>query len=268
LRTGPAGRVLCLFHALGGEVFSYREVARRITSPVRVLGVRWAGAPDADLPLTEVARIHREQLQAVQPMGPYLLAGWSFGGVLAFEVAQQLRAAGERVEFLGLLDANPVRDPITGLPPDQTRYLALLTDVLAELDRRGLDGADPVGVAEFATDEVWTVLMGGAPAAGMRVAHLRRNLEIACQSMRGVRSYVPRGYPGDVDLFQANASPARLRADLTAALRGVTDGELRVHSVPGDHNSMLARPQVTVLAEAVDVALDNIIEKAGVHDGS
>ena len=61
---------------------------------------------------------------------PLVLAGWSFGGVLAYEIAQQLVASGERVDFLGLLDANPVRDPITGLKTTEAPYFDMLTKVL------------------------------------------------------------------------------------------------------------------------------------------
>ena len=89
--------------------------------------------------------MHVEQLRTIEPDGPYRLAGWSFGGVLAYEMAQQLAAAGGVVEFLALLDANPVIDPITGLPMDRTPFLAMLDAVLDRLDDPADDRGRPGG---------------------------------------------------------------------------------------------------------------------------
>ena len=108
----------------------------RLAGPVRLPRRRLGAAtpPAFGTSLPEIARTHVEQLRTVQPAGPYQLAGWSFGGVLAYEIAQQLVAAGEVVDFLGLFDANPVIDPITGLPMAETPFLAMLDDVVAALD--------------------------------------------------------------------------------------------------------------------------------------
>ncbi|GHB09775.1 MULTISPECIES: amino acid adenylation domain-containing protein [Streptomyces] len=270
LKPGSAGNVLYLFHPLGGELLTYRELARRMESPVRVLGVRWAAGPAEpghEPSLEEMARAHHEQLRAVQSEGPYLLAGWSFGGVLALEVGRLLRESGQEVAFLGLIDANPVLDPLSGLPPVETSYLTLLGQVLEEVDRRAADGEDSVDIAEFSSDRDWVGLMGGAPAAGVKAAHLRRSLAMARQSMGALVTYTARRYEGDTDLFQAGATGPGLRAQLEAGLRGVVDGSVRVHEVPGDHTGILASPHVTVLAEAIDAVLENI-GKGNDSDGS
>lgn len=261
LKPGSAGNVLYLFHPLGGELLTYRELARRMESPVRVLGVRWAAEPAGpghEPSLAEMARTHHEQLRAVQPQGPYLLAGWSFGGVLAFEVARLLRESGQEMAFLGLIDANPVLDPLSGLPLAETPYRALLGQVLEEVDRRAADGEDSVDIAEFSSDRDWVGLMGGAPAAGVKATHLRRSLAMARQSMGALAAYTPRPYTGGADLFQAGATGPGTRAQLEAGLRGVVGGTVRVHEVPGDHTGILASPHVTVLAEAIDAVLENI----------
>lgn len=270
LRPGSAGNVLYLFHPLGGELLTYRELARRMESPVRVLGVRWAAGPaeaGREPSLADMARAHHEQIRAVQPEGPYLLAGWSFGGVLALEVATLLRESGQQVAFLGLIDANPVRDPLSGLPPAETPYRALLGQVLDEVDRRAADGEESLDVAELAADRDWVGLMGGAPAVGVKAAHLRRSLAMARQSMGALAAHTARPYPGDVDLFQAGATGAATRALLRAGLAEVVGGAVRVHEVPGDHTGILTSPHVTVLAGAVDGVLDDI-GKGNDSDGS
>jgi thioesterase domain-containing protein len=229
-------------------------------APLRVLGVRWAGDPGG-LTVGELAAVHVERIRTVQPDGPYLLAGWSFGGVLAFEVARQLVAEGSAVEFVGMLDANPLRDPITGLPPRDTGYLSLLVKVLDDLERREVADEEPVDAAEFADEAAWARLMGATPA-GLPVRHVRRYLALARDNMRAVIGYEPRCYPGDVDLFQAADVAPEAQRDLAADLRRVVAGEVRITPAPGDHAGMLTGPQAGVLASLVDEALERS-RKAG-----
>ncbi len=92
--TGPN---LVLFHPVGGSVTSYRELARTWPGPVLAFqsrrlvdGSEEPGAPD----LETMAAAYREELLELVPEGPYVLGGWSMGGVLAYEVARQLSAEG------------------------------------------------------------------------------------------------------------------------------------------------------------------------------
>jgi thioesterase domain-containing protein/acyl carrier protein len=254
LGAGRSSRALFMFHALGGEVFAYRELARRLTSPMRVLGVRWAGDGYGDHSIQDLARIHADRIRTVQPHGPYLLGGWSFGGVLAFEVARRLVEDGERVDFVGLVDANPVLDPITGTPQEETTYFDMLSRVLEEVDRSEADDR-PVDVSTLAGDEDWVGLMGGAAPTGLTTRHLRRHLSLARDGMRAVMNYRPRPYGGAVELFQADGTAPEIQRRLAARLRESVAGPVRVHAVPGDHVGMLHGTNATTLAEAMDDAL-------------
>jgi thioesterase domain-containing protein len=102
----PNGSLPPLFciHAMGREVLSYVGLVRHLGAEQPVYGVRDLGE-DLSRPLTRLAAEHVEEIRSVQPEGPYYLAGWSFGGPVAFEMALQLQRQGETVAFLGLLDA-------------------------------------------------------------------------------------------------------------------------------------------------------------------
>jgi thioesterase domain-containing protein len=216
-------------HPLGGELLGYRELARASQAPVRMLGIGWTGKPPAfGLSLSEIAETHVEQLRTIQPDGPYLLAGWSFGGVLAYEIAQQLTAAGAAVDFLGLLDANPVIDPITGLPIARTPFLSLLDEVVARLDDRA--GAE---LEELTSGETWIQLMGTPINEGASSDHLRAALDTARACMAAAAAYRPRPYAGPVHLFQASGSQASgtdavRQAQAAAALRKLCTGPFTV----------------------------------------
>lgn len=248
LRAGPPTRALYVFHPLGGELLAYRALGHAMKTPLRMLGMRWR--PDLrdprDRTLDEMAALHVEQLRTIEPNGPYSLAGWSFGGVVAFEVARQLAASGATIGFLGLLDANPVRDPITGCLTAETEHLAALTRLVEQLD------ADPQGAAALLGEPAIRRLLGGA-AEGLPVEHLRRHLLTARLSMAAAMRYRAQPCAASIHLVQASDGPSReLLAD---ELRRVTAGTLRVHTVPGDHLSMLRAPDVEATARLLDQLL-------------
>ncbi|MFS1302631.1 amino acid adenylation domain-containing protein [Streptosporangium longisporum] len=257
VRQGPSARSLYLVHPLGGELLGYRELARASQAPVRMLGIGWSGKPPAfGLSLSEIAETHVEQLRTVQPDGPYLLAGWSFGGVLAYEIAQQLTAAGAVVDFLGLLDANPVIDPITGLPIARTPFLSLLDEVVARLD----DGAG-AELEELTSGETWIQLMGTSIAEGASGDHLRATLDTARACMAAAAAYRPRPYAGPVHLFQASGfqesgTDAPRQARAAEALRDLCTGPFTVVPVPGDHWGIMRAEHVSQTAKELDAALE------------
>ena len=261
LRAGAAARPLFLVHPLGGEVLAYRELARNLANPMRVLGLRWrpAGSPglvDAASPsLAEMAAAHLAQLRAIQSSGPYRLAGWSFGGVLAFEMAQQLLAGGHEVEFLGLLDANPVIDPISGLPMPETRYLERVAAIIEALRTPTSAVTDQERLPALLADPTVTALLGHGIPSGVTAAHLHSYLRITEGSMRAVMDYQARPYRGRVHLFQAAEASRPLQAALAGALQRLVTGRLRAHQVPGDHAGMLRPGAVEALARAIDDAL-------------
>jgi amino acid adenylation domain-containing protein len=255
LRPGPAGRSIYFVHPLGGELLCYRGLAHASTAPARLLGIGWTGEPPASgSTLADIARTHVEQLRTIEPDGPYWLGGWSFGGVLAYEMAQQLAAAGGTVEFLGLLDANPVIDPITGLPMAQTPFLRLLDTVAARLDDPAATDAE---LAELTSGQTWLQLMGAPVTAGAASAYLRTVLGTARACMHAAMRYRPRPYPGPAHLFQA-AGGGAARPDGLAAMRKLCTRSLTVIPVAGDHWAFVRGEHLAEVAAKLDAALERV----------
>jgi amino acid adenylation domain-containing protein len=266
LRPGPSARSLYLVHPLGGELIGYRELARASHAPFRLLGVAWTGAPPAfGSSLQDIARTHVEQLRSIQPDGPYLLAGWSFGGVLAWEIAEQLRRAGAPVDLLGLIDANPLVDPLTGLPMAQTPFLATLDAVLARLDDPAGAGDDLV---ELTSGPTWKQLMGAPITAGASAGYLRTVLNTARACMNAAMRYDPPRYDGPVTLFQAGGAGADRQELLAGALRRVCAGPLTVIRLSGDHWGLMRAPDVTETAAELDAALERAGAEGNAINGS
>jgi len=255
LRQGPSGRSVLLVHPLGGELLCYRDLARAVRAPVRLLGLGWSGQPpEFGTPLAEIARVHVAQLRTVQPEGPYRLAGWSFGGVLAYEMAQQLIAAGAEVDFLGLLDANPVLDPITGLPMAETPFLGLLDDVVARLADPDVSADE---LAELTRSETWLQLMGVPITAGASSPYLRAVLDTARACMAAAMAYRPEKYPGPVLLVQAEREQER-GARLAGSIRELCAGECTLVAAPGDHWGFIRAEHAAATARELDSALERV----------
>ncbi len=107
----PAGsrRPFFCMHDEFGDVIAYRVLARLLGPDQPVFGLRARGLDGKEVPFDRVedmAALYVAEIRKMQPTGPYRLGGNCFGGVVAFEVAQQLKAAGEKVDFLALLDTS------------------------------------------------------------------------------------------------------------------------------------------------------------------
>jgi len=98
---------LFLIHPIGGEVQYAFDLAKHMDAdqPIYALaasGLKAGEAPRSDI--VEMAAVYLEAIRQVQPDGPYRVAGWSLGGMIAYEIAQQLLAVDEAVEFVGMID--------------------------------------------------------------------------------------------------------------------------------------------------------------------
>jgi hypothetical protein len=107
-REPAAARPLFLIHPVGGQVYFYLPLTRELCGVAPIYGLQARGVDGEAPPLCtieELAASYVSAIRTVQPQGPYRLGGSSFGGVVAFEMAQQLAHAAEEVEMLALIDS-------------------------------------------------------------------------------------------------------------------------------------------------------------------
>jgi pimeloyl-ACP methyl ester carboxylesterase len=129
LGDAAAGTLPPLFcvHAAGGTGFRYRDLAERLGPARPVYALQAQGVSDGREPLRTVdlmAERYVDEVRRARPEGPYHLLGWSAGGVIAVEMAHRLRAAGQEVAFVGLLDSSTPRAD-AAIPDPLQLYLRL-----------------------------------------------------------------------------------------------------------------------------------------------
>jgi amino acid adenylation domain-containing protein len=259
-------------HGIGGEVLSFSALARHLGEDQPFYGLRAAGADAGKWPFTslgELAAHYVREVRSLQPEGPYHLGGYSLGAALAFEMAQQLRAQGQPVGLLAVLDqplggAETRGDrwrpgPVVGFLKNVPRWVAcdlLRTRPGALFARlRGKVRTLARKVAAFARGRGREAYKVDAESA-FDARHLPRPyLDLIHRLYRALLAYEPHAYPGRVTLFRARVQPLfRLRGhDL--GWGGVARGGLRVIELPGTHHDLLGDRGVQVLAESLRACL-------------
>lgn len=242
---------LFLVHGAAGTVSAYMELARRLDPSVPVHGLQ---APEADEPtatiiartLPELAALHVAALRRVQQRGPYALAGWSLGGVLAFEMARQLRLAGDEVALLCLIDSySPAQLSLLDQHLGTSLPQAFLRDLF------GLDlpvvagGDDDIAGIILARPELSDRFQ---PDDAPRLRHLYALYRVHNDALM---AYAPGPIDIPVTLLRAEAGIGA--GDCGWA--GLTPAGLRVETVPGDHATLLQAPNLEVCARYLNAAL-------------
>jgi amino acid adenylation domain-containing protein len=258
LALQPAGEGPPLFCICG--VHLYGDLARALGSDIPVYGIylpleqemfrAGPGGQAAGMSIEEVAAGYLKVVRAKQPRGPYCFTGVSFGGVVAFEMAQQLLAQGEEVGFLAILDSMLP----TALKRDWTQW------TLAQVRRVREQGLSFVAQG-LARRLGWkTGEASERPAMDPAEAEARRLDDIRARAYKAAElRYAPRPYRGPAILVRAQEKRFQDSdvADRTYGW-GALSPRLETCDVPGDHISILRPPNVTTLARRLRPALERL----------
>ncbi|HKR23202.1 MAG TPA: hypothetical protein VJS17_11435, partial [Pyrinomonadaceae bacterium] len=162
---------------------------------------------------------------------------------------------------------NPVRDSISGRLASDGSLLGKFTEALTEIDRKLAAGETVDDLSALKADDYLYGLMGHS-AEGVNAKHLRQIMEVTKDSLAAVANYRPVSYTGSIDLFQPEDSTSEIQQLLHTELRALAEGPLRLHSIPGDHYTILRSPLVDNTAHAIDEALLSITRNSKGSNGS
>ncbi|MFF9089436.1 amino acid adenylation domain-containing protein [Streptomyces sp. NPDC014991] len=244
--TGTRPPLFCVHGGLGFGI-PFAALAEHLdpAQPVHALQARGlAGTGPLPGALAEVAADYLTRIRAVQPHGPYHLLGWSYGGIVAHEIAALLHAAGEEVAYLANLDAYP--DDGHGVHPTDAEFLAdFLTE--AGIDATGLDRLDPPAVAAH-------LRRTGGPLAGLGRATLERLLAVMRNHLDLVQRHTPSRFGGcSVTLFlAADGLTGEERALKAKSWEPYLGRPADIHEVPCGHQQMLRPAPAALIGAAVE----------------
>jgi thioesterase domain-containing protein/non-ribosomal peptide synthetase component F/acyl carrier protein len=253
--SGSRPPLFCV-HGMGGEVLSFVDLATCLGSDQPFYGLQslpWQGGDDEENTLEEIAASYLAAIREAQPEGPYRIAGYSFGGFVALEMAQQLVAAGESVALLGILD--------TSLHAKSSA--ADWAQVILQFARPGC----PVTVEELRAaggveEQVAYAVEHGVFPPGVTHPTAIRYLRAGNRHSSAKRRYTVKPYPGTITLFRALDGHVTRDDDPTLGWGEVAEGGVEIHDIPGVHDLILQRPNVQALAGVLRAALDRAREPA------
>jgi thioesterase domain-containing protein/acyl carrier protein len=259
----PAGHKppLFLIHGVGGNLLNYSSLAQHLAPDQPVYGLQAVGLDGTRAPYTRIedmAAHYLREIRTVQPHGAYRLGGASFGGVVAFEMARQLCAQGEKVALLALFDSQPPkgREPsratkVRSLARRAT-YHARNVTLLATRKKLSYISARTKTLRRKLRTRIWQLIHTAYQQVEQPLPLTLRSVKEA--AFLAFREYQPAMYPGPVTLFRASERGVGETNDPTSGWGHWTVVE--TYEVPGDHLTMMTAPHVEVLVQRLRHCLD------------
>ena len=243
----PGARPLFLIHGAKGNVLWFKPFADRLKDGSPIYGVEAQGI-DGSLPfletIEEMAALYVRHIQTLDPEGPYRLVGYSGGGVIAIEMAQQLKRSGRKVELLIMLD--------TLAPQEISRPLGLVDKIglIGQMGAPYLMRWSTQKLSQFA--DTARQRLGPKPETEEKsyIEILGDRSEVVY--LEAQRRYHPAEYDGDVVIFRAEHADAMfVRSGHLLGWQGITTGKVEVITLDAHHDNLLAEPAVHVVVAEV-----------------
>jgi acyl transferase domain-containing protein/thioesterase domain-containing protein len=257
---------LFVFPGIGGHVINFQAVASSLGDDQPIYGLvprGLEGTEPAHGQVEEMAAYYVEAIREIQPEGPYRLLGYSFGGIVAFEVAQQLIAGGQAVGFLGMLDTVQWQSSAHALRSLTFRdllsfYRAGLT---AEFGDAAYEGA--------LFGPFWNHLSRKSSGLFSRLTRgngattSRESISIKEAHRRAGLSYRPSRYPGRLTLFRSTTRGPWDHCDEFLGWADLAALGIELHHVPSNHQTILEEPAAAIIAEKLRECLDRDLQTVG-----
>jgi amino acid adenylation domain-containing protein len=255
LWPGEGAVKLFLVHSGGGALYNYVFLVRHLGLRVPVHGFQAQGIQDDLEPQDQVeamAATYLAELKRLQPAGPYLLCGHSLGGLVAFEMAATLRASGDEVVFVGMIDSPRPGSTNQGAGEeiDTAKLLVSIVRAAARFTRKSvsLRAEDIVDLPE--EEQVRRVVaelseLKMLPREGLE-QWVKRSLKAGRAHVAARRAYQPQAADLPVTYFRAEQEPL---SDAAESWHRLSQGRFELLDTPGDHVTVLAEPHVLALSE-------------------
>jgi amino acid adenylation domain-containing protein len=271
----PKGHLspLYLVSGLGGLVLGFSYLGQHVGKDQPLYGLQASGVKDSESILTsveEMAAYYLSAIQAVQPDDPLFIGGYSFGGIVAFEMARQLYAAGKRVGILAILD--------TIAPGSQALKLS---NFIRNLPYRTADFLSHRGPREIvsgffrkAKSLAKTVINLAVRPLGF--APVKRTIEddvemppglperyhrILAVHYEALLKYRPGKYAGPITLFRTKSQPLFKAYGPDNGWGRLAEGGVEVYRIGGNHMNFVQEPHVQSLVKQLRTALESAGKK-------
>ncbi|MFN6513547.1 MAG: amino acid adenylation domain-containing protein [Nostoc sp. CreGUA01] len=254
-------------HGAGGGINHYINLSRRLGEDYRFYALEHN--PDTEEPeilsVEETANYYLQEIRKIQPNGPYFLGGHCYGGVLAFEMAQQLQKQGETVDLLVVIDAILSETRIESTKDDDAKFLLRMAESM-KTDNNIDFSLSFEELRDLSLKEQLDLINQKANFAftETEIKDFIRYYKLFKVHVQAMRDYVPLFYPDSLTLFRAKEeiihdfeSPEFHTDDPLLGWGKCSHQPIKVIEVPGDHFSIFIEPHIQELAKNLRICIDN-----------
>jgi thioesterase domain-containing protein/acyl carrier protein len=252
---GPRRPLYCI-HPAGGTVFCYLELARFLDDDQPVYGLQAQGIDGVLAPHTSVEEMAEHYVKAIrlqQERGPYLICGWSSGGIIAFEVARQIEEQGEDVDVLALFDAG-MHDPEEG-SFDENDLLPMLMMMFPGESKEKTQALQKAPAEEQLAYFQKRAELAQLVVAGAAASQAQNVYQVFQANMEAITQYRPKPYRGKITLFRATEHTTPMHKDPHLGWGRWAGDRVDVYEVPGNHVTMFRPPIIKIVAEHLTACL-------------
>lgn len=263
----PSKPPLFCINAVWGNILFYRPLASHLSPEQPIYGLQSKGLDGKQPPLTsipEMASSYIQEMQMIQPQGPYFLGGFSWGGTLALEIAQQLQAQGEEVKLLAIFDTGaPAVAKSHGEVTTDTTFQMFWKKSLANLSN--LKNLEFKGRLNYLQEKIYWHLTAGKASSLYRLylRYIKRSLteayifDVVATNYQAYLGYVAKEYPGKIVLFRAVNKAVDWEKDAELRWGQIAIDGVDIYKVPGTtHTTLMDEPYVKLLAEQLQCCLE------------
>jgi thioesterase domain-containing protein/acyl carrier protein len=256
-------------HPLVGMVFCYYSLLPYLNNSQHPFyGLQAAGLYDDQRPfntIEEMASCYLKAVRESQPNGPYLLGGWSLGGLIAFEMAQQLIKQGEQVALLAIIDT-PAPNLLDG-PLPQSDDVVLMAEMATGLFHIEVSADELRNFGSEAERLNHLLIVGknnNCISKDLTVEDAQKMYQVLKSSRQAMRNYTAEVYPDKITLLRAETVMTQWPENYRSAVQEaeslgwhrLSAQPIEVETIPGNHRTMMDEPNVKILAARLNYYLE------------
>jgi len=220
-----------------------------------------------DLPQTleEMAADYIQEIRKLQPVGPYYLLGWSFGGLVAHAIASHLQRQGEDVALLALLDSYPAKQEALRAVPGDQEIFATLLQLLSHKPQQACDllfemlAHNPA--VSLSLSDIWNLLRrDDALPSSLEEHHLEGIFKVLKNNLNLARNFIPRVFEGDILFVAATLSPHSV-SRLPELWKPYVSGQIKIYEVACAHENMMQSESLTEIGRILTKELSSACEE-------
>jgi thioesterase domain-containing protein/acyl carrier protein len=255
IRASGSKLPLYCVHGVGGHILPFLDLANHLENEQPVYALQAKPVQPGDQRTIEgMALEYVEEVEQFQPDGLYYLAGYSFGGFIAYEMARQIEARGKQVALLALFDTQACSSPrfadsLTHIGFLRYKLRAFMVKVLFKLSEIKFSTVVPNQDGKHNLPNQNEMIFGDVDPDTVP-EHLKKIMTV---NQAAFSQYIPGHYNGLVTLFKSSI----YGRSVYFGWEELTSGGVRGFEVPGTHRTMMQEPNVRILAKQLNQCLES-----------